>query len=162
MKTLILMRHAKSSWKDNSLPDHQRPLNRRGKRDALRMGKFLKKQGHKLDMILCSTATRAMSTVKRFLQEYDFGGEVFYFDDLYGADIEVYIAILNRLDNNVDSAMIVGHNPEMDYFLEVVCDEYEHMPTASIAVIQVSIENWADLKEISHGELINLWKPREI
>ena len=87
---------------------------------------------------------------------------MFYFDDLYGADIEMYIAILNRLDHGVTTAMIVGHNPEMDYFLEVVCDEYEHMPTASIAVIKLFIEDWTDLKEISPGELINLWKPREI
>lgn len=162
MKTLILMRHAKSSWKDSSLPDHQRPLNRRGKRDALRMGKFFKKQDNKLDMILCSTAVRAMSTVERFLQEYNFDGELFYFDDLYGADIEIYVAILNRLDKNVDTVMIVGHNPEMDYFLEVVCDEYEHMPTGSIAVIKLFIEDWTDLKEISTGELRNFWKPREI
>jgi phosphohistidine phosphatase len=159
MKTLILMRHAKSSWKDNSLPDHQRPLNKRGKRDATRMGKFLKKQGNKLDVILCSTAKRAVSTVKYFIQEYNFEGEVFYLDDLYGTDIERYIAILNRLDNDIDMAMIVGHNPEMDYFLEIVCDETEHMPTASIAVIRLLIDDWIELKEITPGELINLWKP---
>lgn len=162
MKTLILMRHAKSSWRNNSLPDHQRPLNKRGKRDAPRMGKFLKKQGNKLDVILCSTATRAVSTVKHFFQEYGFDGEVFYLDDLYGSDIERYIAILNQLDNDIDTAMIVGHNPEMDYFLEIVCDELEHMPTASIAEIRLLISDWIELKEITPGELMNLWKPREI
>lgn len=162
MKTLILMRHAKSSWKDGSLPDHQRPLNRRGKQDAHRMGKFLKKQGKKLDVILCSTAMRAMSTVKYFLKEFDFDGEVLYLDDLYGTDIESYIAILNRLENDIDTAMIVGHNPEMDYFLEIICDEYEHMPTASIAIIKLLIQDWSELNEITLGELLNFWRPRAI
>lgn len=162
MKTLFLMRHAKSSWKDSSLPDHQRPLNQRGKHDAPRLGKFLKKQGIKLDVLLCSTATRAMSTVKRFLQEYDFDGEVFYLDDLYGTDIERYIAILNRLDGDVETAMIVGHNPELDHFLEIICDELDHMPTASVAEIRLLIDDWTELNEITPGELLNLWRPREI
>jgi len=156
------MRHAKSSWKNNSLPDHQRPLNERGKRDAPKMGKFLKKHCKKLDVILCSTATRTISTIKRFLQEFDFDGEVFYLDDLYGTDIERYVAVLNQLDNEVDTAMIVGHNPELDQFLEIVCDENEHMPTASIAEIKLPIEDWTELNEITPGELLNLWRPREI
>lgn len=160
MKTLILMRHAKSSWKDVSLPDHQRPLNKRGKRDAPQMGKILMDQGVKLDVILCSTAERARSTVKGFLHEYDFDGEVIYIDDLYGADPETYVSILNKLGNDVDAAMIVGHNPEMDHFLEMVCELYDHMTTASIAEIMFSIEDWTELKEFTPGELLKIWKPR--
>jgi len=156
------MRHAKSSWKNDSLPDHQRPLNERGKRDAPRMGKFLKNHGKKLDVILCSTATRTISTIKRFLQEFDFDGEVFYLDDLYGSDIERYVAVLNQLNDEVDTVMIVGHNPELDQFLEIVCDENEHMPTASVAEIILPIEGWTELNEITPGELLNLWRPREI
>jgi len=162
MKTIFLMRHAKSSWKNDSLPDHQRPLNERGKRDAPRMGKFLKNHGKKLDVILCSTATRTISTIKRFLQEFDFDGEVFYLDDLYGSDIERYVAVLNQLNDEVDTVMIVGHNPELDQFLEIVCDENEHMPTASVAEIILPIEGWTELNEITPGELLNLWRPREI
>ena len=58
--------------------------------------------------------------------------------------------------------MIIAHNPGMDYFLEMVCDEYEHMPTASVAVVKFPVKRWAELSEITPGELANLWKPREI
>jgi phosphohistidine phosphatase len=126
------------------------------------MGKFLSKQGVELDAILCSTAERATSTLKCFLEEFTFEGEVFYIDDLYGADVEAYIATLNWLSNDVDTAMIVGHNPTMDHFLEMICDEYEHMSTASIALIRFPIKNWTELNTITSGELLNLWKPREI
>ena len=162
MKKLLLMRHAKSSWKDISLNDHQRPLNKRGKRDAPNMGKYLQEQGLVLDLILCSTAKRARTTVKRFLREYDLKGEVFYVDDLYHASFETYFSLLNQLPVDIDTVMIVGHNPEMDYFLEMVCDVYEHLPTATIAVLEFPIEQWSELNEVTPGELVDLWKPREI
>ena len=162
MKNLLLMRHAKSSWKDDSLPDHQRPLNKRGKHDAPRMGKHLQKQGVILDAILCSTALRARETVEGLLHEYTFEGEVEYFDDLYGADPETIISILNRLPDKVDTAMVVAHNPGLDYFLELVCDECGHMATACIAYVQYPLEHWIDLRPVTKGELIHLWSPREI
>ena len=162
MKNLLLMRHAKSSWKSGALNDHQRPLNPRGKRDAPRMGGHLQEQGIILDAILCSTAKRARETAKRFLSEYAFEGEVFYVDDLYHADYETYIALLSQLPDAVETAMIVAHNPGMDYFLEMVCDEYEHMPTAAVAVVKLPVDGWAELSEVTPGELLNLWKPKEI
>lgn len=162
MKKLLLMRHAKSSWKSGALNDHQRPLNKRGKRDAPRMGDFLRDQSIILDVILCSTAKRARETAKRFLREYAFEGEVFYVDDLYHADYVTYIALLSQLPDTVETAMIVAHNPGMDYFLEMVCDEYEHMPTAAVAYIKLPVEIWAELSEVTPGELLNLWKPKEI
>ena len=162
MKNLLLMRHAKSSWKDVSLNDHQRPLNKRGKRDAPRMGKYLREQGIILDAILCSTAVRARETVDRFLNEYTFEGEVFYVDDLYHASHETYIALLNQLPETADTVLIVGHNPEMDTFLEIACDEFEHMPTGAVAVVQFSVKHWSELSEVMPGKLVDLWKPREI
>ena len=162
MKTLLLMRHAKSSWKDVTLNDHQRPLNKRGKRDAPRMGEFLQEQGIVLDVILCSTAKRAQATVKRFLKEYSFEGEVFYVDDLYHASYESYIALLNQMPETATTVMIVGHNPEMDDFLQMACDEYDHMPTGAVAVVQFPVERWSELSEVMPGKLLNLWRPREI
>lgn len=162
MKNVLLMRHAKSSWKGASLPDHQRPLNQRGKRDAPRMGKFLQEQGILLDAILCSTAVRARQTAAGLLKKYTFEGEVQYFDDLYQAGPETIISILNRLPEKVDSAMVIGHNPGMDDFLELVCDECGHMPTACVAYIKYPIEGWLDLRTETLGELVHLWEPREI
>ncbi len=162
MKNLLLMRHAKSSWKDVSLNDHQRPLNKRGKRDALCMGKYLQEQGVILDAILCSTAARARETVKRFLKEYTYEGDVFYVDDLYQASFETYIALLCQVLEPADTVMVVGHNPEMDTFLEIACDEFEHMSTGAVAVIQFPIERWSELSEVMPGKLLDLWKPREL
>ena len=162
MKNLLLMRHAKSSWRDVSVPDHQRPLNQRGKSDAPRMGKFLREQGIVLDVILCSTAVRARGTAEGFLQEYTFEGDVHYIDDLYQASPETIISVLNQLPDGVDTAMVISHNPGLDTFLEMVCDECGHMPTACVAYIKYSFGRWADLREYSRGELVQLWKPREI
>jgi phosphohistidine phosphatase len=162
MKNLLLMRHAKSSWKNVSVPDHQRPLNKRGKHDAPRMGKYLREQGITLDAIVCSTAVRARETAKGFLQEYTFEGEVQYFDDLYQADPETIIAILKQLPDTVDVVMVIGHNPGLDDFLEIVCDECGHMPTACIADIKYPIERWFDLHVATRGEVIHFWTPREV
>ena len=140
----------------------ERPLNKRGKHDAPRMGKHLQKQGVILDAILCSTALRARETAEGLLQEYTFEGEVEYFDDLYGADPETIISILNHLPDKVDTAMVVAHNPGLDYFLELVCDECGHITTACIAYIQYPLEHWIDLRPITKGELVHLWSPREI
>ena len=162
MKTLLLMRHAKSSWKDVSRPDHQRSLNKRGKQDAPKMGKFLRGQDIDLDAVLCSTATRAVSTAEHFLDAYGFDGEILYIDDLYASNTETYIATLNRLDNAIDIVMIIGHNPEMDYFLEMSCDAYEHLSTACVALIRFPVDSWQELSEVTPGELLHLWRPREI
>jgi phosphohistidine phosphatase len=162
MKNVLLMRHAKSSWKGISLPDHQRPLNQRGKHDAPRMGKFLQEQGILLDTILCSTAFRAKQTAEGLLKKYTFEGQIQYYDDLYNADPETIISILNQLPEKVDTAMVIGHNPGLDYFLELVCDECGHMSTASVAYIKYSVERWLDLRTETMGELLHFWKPREI
>lgn len=162
MKYLLLMRHAKSSWSDVSLPDHERPLNQRGKQDALRMGKHLQEQGILVDAILSSTAVRARATAKGFLQEYTFEGELHYDDDLYHADPEAILSILHQLPDTISTVMLIAHNPGLDDFLEVVCDLYEHMTTASMAFIKFPVERWADLRLVTRGELVHFWKPREI
>ncbi len=162
MKKLLLMRHAKSSWKNVGLPDHQRPLNKRGERDALRMGEYLQGQGIILDAILCSTAVRARATADGMLRKYTFEGEVQYFDDLYHAGPETIVTVLNQLSDDTGSAMIIAHNPGLDEFLELMCDEYEHMTTACVASINFPIEHWIDLRPASRGKLLHFWKPREI
>ena len=162
MKSLLLMRHAKSSWKDSFLSDHERPLNARGKRDAPRMGLLLMDKELNPDTILCSTANRARSTVKHLLETCDFSGQIRYLEDLYHADYVTYLDFLSDLPDDSNRAMIVGHNPEMNQFLHVVCEEYDHMPTAAIALIEFPCEKWSDINENAEGKLIEIWKPREI
>ena len=122
----------------------------------------MQEQGILLDAILCSTAVRARETAAGLLKKYTFEGEVQYFDDLYQAGPETIISILNKLPEKVETAMVIGHNPGMDGFLELVCDECGHMSTASVAHIKYSIEHWLDLRTETLGELLHLWEPREI
>ena len=162
MKYLLLMRHAKSSWKDTSLPDHQRPLNKRGRRDAPRMGAHLQGQGLEVDAILCSTAQRARATVEGLLEEYSFEGQVQYLEDLYGAGPGEMLALLVSLPDAYETVMLVSHNPGLDLLLERLSGQSEHMPTASMAYLRFPIERWGDLESEASAELLAFWKPREL
>jgi phosphohistidine phosphatase len=162
MKKLYLMRHAESAWGTTSLADFERKLNRRGERDAPCMGRFLQERGVLLDAILCSAAERAKATAAGFLQKYAFDGVVHYKDELYHASYEIYLALLNKLPNSIEAAMIIAHNPALEDFLEAVCNVKVHISAASVADIEFQIEQWSDLSIAANGELLNLWKPREI
>ena len=162
MKTLLLMRHAKSSWSDSSLADHDRPLNHRGKVDAPRMGALLNQHDLIPDIILSSTARRAQDTAKGLLENINFEGEISYHRSIYHGDYSTFIQLLSELSERIHRAMIVGHNPNMDDFLDLICGVNEHMSTASIAVIQFDINAWADLTDETEGGLIHFWKPREV
>ncbi|MCA9071607.1 MAG: histidine phosphatase family protein, partial [Planctomycetaceae bacterium] len=94
MKTLFLMRHAKSSWKDESLPDHDRPLNKRGKRDAPRMGQLLLEQGVHPDRWLSSTALRARRTAELLAETLQFAGEIEFRSELYHAEPEQFLSVI--------------------------------------------------------------------
>ena len=162
MKYLLLMRHAKSSWKDAALPDRERPLKKRGKQDAPRMGQHILGQGLLVDTVLCSTAVRARATAEGFLEAYTFERDVHYLDELYHADPGTIIALLKQLPEDIETALVIGHNPEFDGFLEHICEERVHMPTASVAYIRFALARWTDLNEATSGELLHLWMPREI
>ena len=88
MKTLLILRHAKSSWKDDSLPDHDRPLNKRGKQDAPLVGRLDSRKDLMPDLILSSTAKRARATVELVAEESNYQGEIEYSRDLYAAEAE--------------------------------------------------------------------------
>ena len=162
MKTLLLMRHAKSSWSDKDLPDHERPLNARGKRDATQMGELLNAEDLIPEAILCSTAKRTKTTAKLLVENISFEGEITYLRDFYHGEPEDFIAALNILPDEIDVAMIVGHNPDLEYFLDVLTGAGERMPTAAIACVELPIDSWEELDEDVEGELIEVWRPREL
>ncbi len=162
MKNLILMRHAKSSWNHPNLSDRQRPLNKRGKRDAPRMGEFLEKQGIEIDAILCSSAQRTQETLSLFLEEFTFEDEAKFLDKLYHADLRDYIDELEKLPNEIERAMIIGHNPTMSEALDFFCDEYEPFSTSAIAHIAFEIDEWHNLIENPNGKLLGYWYPKGI
>jgi len=162
MKTLLLMRHAKSSWVNTALSDHDRPLKKRGERDCRQMGTFLREQGLIPDKIICSTAVRAKKTVEGLIETLPFADDIDYARDLYHADVDTMLEQLQLLPDDIEISMLVGHNPGMDDFLDLICDEQNHMPTAAIAEIEFDISHWHDLTNRKRAELKNLWKPKEI
>jgi len=162
MKFLFLMRHAKSSWNDPSLNDYDRPLNSRGKTDAPKMGNYVSSLDKIPDIILCSTAKRARQTVDYFLHECPYNGEIIYCQNFYHGGLEDYWDELKQLNDVIESAMIVGHNPGLEYAIEDICGKYEIMPTSAIAIIQLDLSNWKSIGMETSGELVSVFRPKEI
>lgn len=148
MKTLFLVRHAKSSWKYSKLTDLERPLSGRGKRDAPFMGKLLFKEKIKPDMIMCSPANRALSTAKFFCEEIGFPFEDVKIEPgLYMADSGELLELIRKIDKSAETLMIFSHNPGITDLYNRLADEYiENIPTSGITAIQFTEDSWNDLK----------------
>ncbi|WP_020527447.1 SixA phosphatase family protein [Flexithrix dorotheae] len=148
MKTLYLVRHAKSSWKDISLDDFDRPLNKRGKRDAPFMGKRLKKQGIKPHLILASPAKRAKKTAKIFAREMGYPeGKIKFAKKIYEAGRNELLEVIRNQDDKINSLMLVGHNPELTSLSNYLSDyEIVNIPTSGISCIKLSIDTWNEIK----------------
>ena len=159
MKTLLIMRHAKSSWDSKATTDHDRPLNERGEADAPHMGTVLKTHDLVPVRILSSTALRARRTAELVAEHSAYEGEIIYDRDIYNAGLDEFIASLSRHLDDEDSAMIVGHNPGVSELLDFLTDSPEDMPTACIAVVRLPIESWKDLDFETDGELVQLLRP---
>jgi phosphohistidine phosphatase len=141
MKTLLILRHAKSSWKHSEISDHERSLNSRGQSAAPRMGQLLYEENLVPDVILSSTARRASETVDLVAEACGFSGEIVYSSDLYPGWPSDYLDLLRGLADEIES---------------------EHLPTAAIAYIRLPITSWRDLTDEIEGELLGLWRPRTL
>ena len=162
MKTLLVLRHAKSSWANATCPDVERPLNERGKRDAPRMGRLLADESLVPDAIVSSTAVRARATSEAVAITAGFGGEIRLADELYAADASDYIGCIRAWPDTERRVLIVGHNPTVEELIQYLTGEDERMPTAALAQISLDVERWADLEPDGNGRLINLWRPRDL
>lgn len=162
MKTLLVLRHAKSSWKYPNLSDYDRPLNARGKRDAPRMGIHLREHGLVPDLILSSAAKRARKTAKKVAKTAGYNGKIKKLETLYGAVTGVYFETLEALPNTYQRVMVVGHNPTMEHLVTQLTGERVQMPTAALAHIELPIQHWNALNFATEGTLINLWTPKTL
>jgi phosphohistidine phosphatase len=154
MKTIYLVRHAKSSWKEMGMKDEERPLNHRGKHDAPFMGKLLKRMKVNPALIVSSPAVRALTTAKIFAEELDYPSKKIEVDrSIYLADVAELYDYVNELDDDIDSVMIFGHNPGHTYFLNTITGEsIDNMPTCSIAGVEFDIDKWNLIKKTT-GQL---------
>jgi phosphohistidine phosphatase len=162
MKTLLIFRHAKSDWGDASLADHDRPLNKRGREDAPRMGALLRQESLNPDLVLCSTAKRARKTAELALEEAGYASEIRFLEDFYAAPPQVYFKALAQLPDPVDLVMVVGHNPGLEELLARLTGELQALPTAALAQVELPIDRWDQLNPQTRGKLVELWKPKEL
>lgn len=148
MKTLILIRHAKSSWDDSTITDFERTLNERGKQDAQIMAERLKKKISVIDTFVSSSAKRARKTTKFFMKVYDEkDSNLIVEPSLYEAPMQQYYRVIENLGDSKNTVAIFAHNPGItDFVNSLDCLEVYNMPTCSIYAVQIDIEHWVDFR----------------
>jgi phosphohistidine phosphatase len=162
MKMLLIMRHAKSSWDDTGLHDHDRPLNKRGKLNAPRMGRLLRELDLAPDLILTSSARRARDTAEAVADQSGYIGDIKVEEELYAAPPEVYLEALASAEDRNECILIIGHNPGLEELLEMLTGEQESLPTAAIARVDLPIASWQALADETPGKLVKVWRPKEL
>lgn len=162
MKTLLILRHAKSSWNDPGMTDHDRPLNARGKQDAPHIGRLLREQGLLPDLILSSTAKRARSTAKRVVAGGELACSPQLLDRLYLAPAETYIEVLRQQLADFARILVVGHNPGLEDLVVSTTGVSLALPTAALVQVEFEIDTWFELPHPGQGKLIAHWEPREL
>jgi phosphohistidine phosphatase len=163
VKTLLILRHAKSSWDDASLDDRERPLNARGRRDAPRMGNLLRDEALIPDVIITSDAVRAHTTARAVAEAAGYTRDIVVDPLLYGASPEDVLAVLKTVpDANARTVMIVGHNPGLEDLIEQLTGEPHDVPTAALVRLALPIEAWGELSATTRATLVDLWRPKEL
>ncbi len=160
MKTLFILRHAKSSWSDPDLADFDRPLNDRGNAAAPFMGRFMLDNGFSPDVILCSPAERAKQTAILVKDAGERAAGIKFDERIYEASPQTLRQVISELDEKKKSAMLVGHNPGMEGFIKYLTNANQPMPTAALAVIELQIKNWRDIDSGS-GVLQRIIRPKD-
>ena len=141
MKTLHLLRHAKSDWSDVALADFDRPLNGRGKKARMIVADHV--AGWKVDRVVCSPARRARATAKPVVKVLRC--PVRYEHALYEAVPERLLGVIRALSDRDKTVMLVGHNPSLEELTEILCGQSPTYPTAALATVELSVERWDDV-----------------
>lgn len=145
MKTLILVRHAKSSWEEAGLSDSERPLNERGKRDAPEMAKRLRKRKLEIDKLVSSPAERAFRTARFFAKEFDFKkDDILVEKALYGALSSGFEQVVAGLKDKYTTVALFSHNPGITEYANTLTNvRTDNVPTCGVFAVQADVDNWA-------------------
>ena len=162
MKTLLLLRHAKSSHKDSDVDDHERPLNKRGKKDAPKMGRLLKNENLLPDLLIASTAKRCRKTAEHVIAASGYRGQTRFCGELYEAHASALVDFLAGLNGEISRVLLIGHNPGLEELLETLTGTYTPLSTAALAQVELAIENWADIRKEAVATLTKIWQPGEL
>jgi phosphohistidine phosphatase len=161
MKTLFILRHAKSSWNDASLTDFERPLNERGLKAAPLMGKTMLGNQFQPELILSSPARRAEQTAALVKKTASIAGDIRYDERIYEATPARLLEVISEQKENVESILLVGHNPGLEGLLRALTGESQAMPTAALAVIDLETDKWSEVNSAS-GSLRLLIRPKDL
>lgn len=154
MKYLTIIRHAKSSWKDPSLADEDRPLNKRGKRDAPMMGKIIAQKIQKPDLFLSSPAKRAITTAKIIAKKIAFAKKVKNKEQIYAADVDDLLKLIHKIDNKYKRVFICGHNPGcLDLANYLSREQIGRLPTCALVSLEFAIDDWQEIEQ-GKGRLV--------
>ncbi|HEY2962640.1 MAG TPA: histidine phosphatase family protein [Pyrinomonadaceae bacterium] len=148
MRTLYLLRHAKSSWKDASLADFERPLKERGQKAAQQIGEFLAEKSVDISLLISSPSVRTHQTIDILLRHAAIGVQPLFDQRIYEASLGTLVQVVIELPDDKEAAMLVGHNPGMEELLGFLTHETRHMPTCALARIDLDCSSW---KEVRRG-----------
>lgn len=160
MRTLYLLRHAKSSWKDASLNDFERPLKRRGRKAAQHIGERLAREKLKNPVLICSHAVRARETAELVLKSSKLRVEERWDERIYEASLRDLLQVVTELPDEKSVVILIGHNPGFEELLAFLTGEHRRMPTAALAKIKFDV-SWEDV-EASSGKLDAFVTPKEL
>lgn len=161
MKQVILVRHAKSSWSDMNLRDHDRPLNKRGKRDAPFMAKQLLNKIETVDAIVTSSAIRAQLTAKQFQIAFEDSLEEFITEsDLYHASTTEILSVVKTVSDQYNRILVFGHNPGFTEFANLSSQAYiDNVPTCGIVGINFDVRSWNEVNS-QNGKMSYMYYPK--
>lgn len=160
MKTLFVLRHAKSSWENPDSADFDRQLNERGLKSAPIMGDTMYKNQFQPATIISSPAKRAMQTAILIKETAQLEGKIAYDERIYEASPHRLLEIISELDAGFESAMLVGHNPGLEGLIKMLTGEVQSMPTAALAVIDLKTKSWNEINAES-GDLRAVFRPKD-
>ncbi|MBX2922352.1 MAG: histidine phosphatase family protein [Chitinophagaceae bacterium] len=156
MRSVILIRHAKSSWDDIALSDFDRPLNERGKHEASLMAELMHKRKIPVDSFISSPAKRARKTAAYFAKQFGRDPkEIVLNESLYLAEVEVFYNVIEQTGNALHHLAIFAHNPGITHFVNTLTNtiQIDDMPTCSMFAVQADSSNWSDFRSVSKNFL---------
>ncbi|MEM8666883.1 MAG: histidine phosphatase family protein [Planctomycetota bacterium] len=161
-RILIVMRHAKSDWGDSSLSDHDRPLNARGQRDAPRMADWLADSGWTPDVVLSSSSLRTRQTLQLMNDRWQTEPTALYSESLYLAAPDTILDCIHSDGIGAKHLMVLAHNPGIAYFASTLANESLDMPTAAVAVFQLHLDQWSDLRVSTPMQMVEFMRPKAL
>ena len=160
-KKLIIVRHSKSSWKDLSLDDFNRPLNKRGKEDGPIISNYLSKRVNIIDSLHSSSSVRTFETSKFFIQRIKFG-KIKYDDNLYHSSSRSILTLIKNYSNEYSSVMVIAHNPGLTNLINQITNiSLDNLPTTGLAEIDFNCDRWKDISA-ENSNLIDLKFPKQL